>query len=40
MAINSTQDTTSEVLLASHSRFPVRMRESAKMWDNTAMCNR
>jgi len=40
MALNTTQDTTSETLVTDHSRFPVRMRESAMMRDSTAICTR
>jgi len=40
MALNNTQDTTSEMLVNSHSRFPVLMGELAMMWDNTAICIR
>jgi len=40
MALNNTQDTISEMLVNSHSRFPVHTRESPMMWDNTDICIR
>lgn len=38
MALNSSYGTKSDTLLTAHSRFPVRMRVSAMMWDSRAIC--